>query len=332
MVSGRMAFFVMRFDFRSPDFAGVGMAERYEAALDMASWAEEQGFVSLVLSEHHGSPDGYLPSPLPVAAAMAARTSRIRIRIAAMVAPFHDPLRLAEDVAVVDLLSKGRLDLVLTNGYVPQEFAMFGRSLADRPRLTTWVVETLRKAWTGEPFEHDGRTVRVTPAPYQPGGPAIVLGGSSEPAARRAARIGDDFMPSTPEIWAYYRDEVQRLGRPDPGEYLGGDISSYVVSADPERTWVELAPYALHEMNAYGAWAADAGQAGATGYVEVTDVDELRRTGAYKVVTPDELVDELTAKGPFATGMLHPLMGGTPPRMAWEGLRLLEREVLPRLG
>ena len=144
-----------------------------------------------------------------------------------MVAPFHDPLRLAEDVAVVDLPSKGRLDLVLTNGYVPQEFAMFGRSLAGRPRLATLAVETLRKAWTGEPFEHEGRTVRVTPTPFQPGGPPITLGGSSEAAARRAARIGDDFMPSTPEIWAYYRDEVQRLGRPDPGEYLGGDISSH---------------------------------------------------------------------------------------------------------
>src|SRR5207237_747624 len=70
---------------------------------------------------------------------------------------------------------------------------------------------------TGEPFEFRGRTVQVTPPPYRPGGPGIMLGGSSEPAARRAARIADGFIPSVPDVWDFYRDEVQRLGRPDPG-------------------------------------------------------------------------------------------------------------------
>jgi alkanesulfonate monooxygenase SsuD/methylene tetrahydromethanopterin reductase-like flavin-dependent oxidoreductase (luciferase family) len=193
------------------------MTERYRAAIDMAEWADRLGFVAVILSEHHGSPDGYLPSPLVLAAAMAARTERIRLRIAAIVAAFHDPLRLAEDAAVVDLISGGRLDLVITNGYVGREFAMFDRQVSERAQRTSETVVTLRQAWSGEPFEFRGRSVRLTPTPHQDGGPQIGMGGSSEPAARRAARLGDDFMPSTPELWDVYRDELAKLGKPDPG-------------------------------------------------------------------------------------------------------------------
>ena len=110
--------FALRFDLRNPAFAGVNMADRYAAAIEMAEWADRLGALQVVLSEHHGSENGYLPSPLPLVAAMAARTTNIRFNIAAMVAPFHDPLRLAEDIAVVDHLTRGRLDVIITGGYV----------------------------------------------------------------------------------------------------------------------------------------------------------------------------------------------------------------------
>ena len=127
-----MAFFGIRFDLRNPAFAGIEMADRYAAALDMAEWADRLGFAIITLSEHHGSEDGYLPSPLPLAAAIAARTEAATIYVAAMVASFHDPLRLAEDAAIVDLVSRGRLRLVITNGYVAEEFAMFGVPMDER--------------------------------------------------------------------------------------------------------------------------------------------------------------------------------------------------------
>ncbi len=327
-----MALFGLRFDFRVPGFAPGTRAERYAAAIDMAEWADRLGHVPLItLSEHHGSADGYLPSPLPVAAAMAARTSTVRLNIAAMIPSFHDPVRLAEDVAVVDLVSGGRLDLVLANGYVAREFAMFGVPLAERPRRTTEMVRFLKQAWTGEPFEHEGRTVQVLPTPARPGGPPITLGGSTEKAARRAARIADGFLPSTPEIWEFYADELRRLGKPDPGPYLGGDTSVVHVAEDADRGWQEIAPYAMHEVNAYGEWQADAGLGADGGYVPFTDPDELRASGRYRVVTPDELVEELREKGPFAFVMLHPLLGGLPPEVGWSSLRLVEHEVVPRL-
>src|SRR5438105_1923814 len=100
--------------------------------------------------------------------------------------------------------------------------------------------------------EHHGRTVRVTPRPLTPGGPTILLGGSSEAAARRAARIADGFIPSVPEVWNFYRDEVQRLGRPDPGPSSIGENRVVALAEDPDEGWEQVAPFFLHEPNAYG--------------------------------------------------------------------------------
>ena len=326
-----MSIFGLRFDLRNPAFAGTTIAERYEAALDMAEWADGLGFVVIAVSEHHGSDDGYLPSPLTMAAAMAARTERARIQIAALIAPFHDPLRLAEDIAVVDQISGGRLDLVIANGYVPGEFAMFGCALSDRAKRTTEMVEVLKQAWTGEPFEFRGRTARITPKPHQVGGPKISLGGSTEVAARRAARIADGFVPSNADVWPAYRDEMVKVGKADPGPALGADTSAFYLARDPVKGWADYAPYAMHEMNAYGAWMAEAGMGKEGGYETVSDADALRATGQYRVLTPDEFLTDLQAKGPFGFAMFHPLVGGVPPAMAWESLRLFENEVLPRL-
>src|SRR3954447_23745841 len=165
--------FSLRFDFRNPDIARTTMADRYAAALDMAEWADELGCVSIAVSEHHGSPDGYLPSPLPMVAAMAARTTNVRFLVAALIAPLYDPLRLAEDLVVLDHLSRGRVDVIVAGGYVREEFAMFGVPMRERVQRVNETVATLRAAFSGEPFEFRGRTVQVTPAPYRESGPGI---------------------------------------------------------------------------------------------------------------------------------------------------------------
>lgn len=318
--------FALRFDFRNPEFAGTPMADRYAAALDMAEWADRLGCASISLQEHHGSPDGYLPSPLLMVAAMAARTTNVRFLIAALIASFQDPLRLAEDMVVLDNLSKGRVDVVVAGGYVQEEFAMFGVPLETRPARVTEVVRTLKDAFSGEPFEYRGRTVHVTPGPFRPGGPAILLGGSSEPAARRAARLADGFLPSVPDVWDFYRDEVKRLGRPDPGPSPIGPNRVVALAEDPEKGWQQMAPFFLHETNAYGAWQDKYGVVGP--YSTVADADELRATGQYQVMTPEELIAEQKAAG-FSFLLLHPLCGGMPIELAWSSLHLFEREVLP---
>ncbi len=318
--------FGLRFDFRNPAFARTAAADRYAAALDMAEWVDSLGGLSIGVSEHHGSPDGYLPSPIPMVAAMAARTAGVRFFIAALIAPFYDPLRLAEDMIALDNLSRGRVDIVIAGGYVREEFAMFDVPMSDRGRRVTEAVAVLKAAFSGEPFDHEGRTVHVTPAPYRPGGPGIFLGGSSKPAAQRAARIADGFIPSVPDVWTYYRDEVQELGRADPGPCPIGPNQVVALAQDPERGWEEMAPYFLHENNAYGAWQAQSGVA--SPYQSVDDTDELWATGRYRVLTPEAYVDELKASpSPYVT--LHPMCGGMPITSAWSSLRLFEADVLP---
>jgi alkanesulfonate monooxygenase SsuD/methylene tetrahydromethanopterin reductase-like flavin-dependent oxidoreductase (luciferase family) len=321
-----MMLFGLRFDFRNPDFAGTTMADRYAAALDITEWADRLGCVSIAVSEHHGSQDGYLPSPIPMLAAMAARSTNVRFLVAALIAPFHDPLRIAEDTVVLDNLSRGRVDLIVAGGYVHEEFAMFDVPMREHAHRVTEAVATLKAAFTGEQFEYCGRTVQVTPRPFRPGGPSILLGGSSEPAARRAARIADGFVPSVPEVWDFYRDEVQKLGRPDPGPSPIGHTGVVALAEDPEQGWEQMAPFFLHETNAYGAWQAQDDVAAP--YHTVADIDELRTTGQYRVLTPEQFVDELQGS-PFPFAHLHPLCGGMPIELAWSSLRLFEHEVLP---
>jgi alkanesulfonate monooxygenase SsuD/methylene tetrahydromethanopterin reductase-like flavin-dependent oxidoreductase (luciferase family) len=321
--------FTLRFDFRNPDFAGTAMADRYAAALDMAEWADRLGCAAIMVCEHHGSPDGYLPSPVPMLAAMAARTTNVRLRIAALIAPFHDPLRLAEDLIVLDNLSRGRVDVIVAGGYVHEEFALFGVPMNERPRRVTEAVTTLKAAFAGEPFVYRGRTARITPRPFRPGGPEICIGGSSEPAARRAARIADGFVPNVPEVWRFYRDEVRKLGRPDPGPGPRAHVRTVALAEDPDKGWEQMAPFFLHETNAYAAGLAQDNIPAA--YRFVNDTDELRAAGAYCVMTPGQLVADLkTSPVPFTE--LHPLCGGIPPELAWSSLRLFERDVLPEFS
>jgi alkanesulfonate monooxygenase SsuD/methylene tetrahydromethanopterin reductase-like flavin-dependent oxidoreductase (luciferase family) len=319
-------FFGMRFDFRNPEFSDATAADRYEAALDMAGWADSLGCLNIAVSEHHGSPDGYLPSPLPILGAMAARTTSVNLLVAALIAPFYDPLRLAEDMLVLDHLSRGRIDLIVAGGYVHEEFEMYGVPMNQRAERVTEVVNTLKSAFTGEPFEYQGRRVQVTPAPFREGGPSISLGGSSEVAARRAAHIADGFIPSVPEVWEFYRDEVHQMGRTDPGPCPIGDTRVVALAHDPVRGWEQMAPFFLYETNAYGVWQA---QNDATSpYRTVDDIDELRSTGQYCVLTPDQFVAELK-EAPFPFASFHPLCGGMPIELAWSSLRLFEHEVLP---
>jgi alkanesulfonate monooxygenase SsuD/methylene tetrahydromethanopterin reductase-like flavin-dependent oxidoreductase (luciferase family) len=315
------------YDMRAPDF-GAPASALYAAALEQCAWAERVGFISATFMEHHASSDGYLPSPIVLAAAAAARTQTLIINIGLMILPLYEPLRAAEDLAVLDLISQGRLFLMVGGGYREEEYAQFGLSLADRPARMERAVRTLKQAWTGEPFEHDGRTVQILPKPHTPGGPQIILGGTSKAAARRAARIADGFLPSAPGYFETYREELARLGKPvppSPGPTLPEAMFLHV-SDDPERDWARVAPHALHEMNDYAAWAKGNPD---YPYRAVADLDELKATGLYQVLTPDECIAYAQANGGL---FLKPLMGGLDPELAWESLSLLESEVLPALG
>lgn len=316
----------LRYDLRAPSF-GAPAEALYRAALDQCAWAEDHGFAMVSLSEHHGSDDGYCPSPLVMAAAIAGRTRQMRILIAALVLPLYDPVRLAEDLAVLDLASGGRVDLIAGAGYRHEELAMFGRDMSDRVALFEEALDVLRAAWSGDEFDYRGRRVRVTPRPGRPDGPGILLGGSTPGAARRAARLGYGFLPVDASLWPAYAEACRALGR-EAGPPPPIDNPRFVhVADDPDQAWARIAPHALHETNAYGAWLASAESLGP--YAPSDDADALRTNGTYLVLTPDECVARVRETGSL---MLHPLMGGLDPDIAWESLELVASKVLPRLA
>src|SRR2546428_9338889 len=182
-----------------PPDSGRTFTQEYREITDLVRLAETLGFESAWVSEHHGSGDGYMPSLLPTLAAFAAATDHIQLGTGVLLTPFHHPLRLAEDAAVADLISGGRLILGLGLGWREEEFRMFGVPLRERVPRTVEPIEILRRAWTGERFSHRGRVfsfdqVKVTPPPPGPGGIPIYLGGSVDAAISRAGRLADGYI------------------------------------------------------------------------------------------------------------------------------------------
>src|SRR5262245_3473390 len=152
----------IRFDLRVPPFATTTHAAMYQACLDQCEWADRIGLDIVVLSEHHGVDDGFMSAPLTLAGAIAGRTKRIQINIAAILVPLHDPVRLAEQLATLALVSGGRVGFVAGLGYRAEEFEMAGVDRRQRGKLLEEYVEVMRKAWSGEAFEWRCRTARVT--------------------------------------------------------------------------------------------------------------------------------------------------------------------------
>jgi len=317
----------LRFDMRAPSF-GAERTRLYREMLNMVAWADQCGFSQVRISEHHGVPDGYLPAPLIAGAAIAARTERLRIGIAALVLTLHDPITIAEQVAVLDHLSSGRLDLTLAAGYVPSELRMFGVDPRQRGSLMEESVRVLRTAWTGAEFEYRGRHIQVTPLPLQRPHPPLYLGGSTRAAAKRAARLSMGLDTHLADLYELYAQEAQMLGfKPSPPMKFGPGFLH--VTENPTEDWARIAPHAMYETNAYGKWAIEAGLD--SSYKPIDSADELRRQGAYAVVTPEECLALSARLGEDATLLFHPLMGGLDPEFSWKSLRLFERAVLPHI-
>lgn len=326
-----MAISLLRFDLRRAPFSPVDHAALYQAALEMAEYADARGVPLLSLSEHHAVDDGFLPSPLVFAAALAGRTKQARIAISALLATLYDPVKLAEDLAVLDLASRGRVATTLGMGYRPEEYASFGKDYAARGALLDECIEVLLKAWSGEPFTWRGRSVRVTPRAYTKPHPPIQAGGQSLAGARRAARFGLPFQPASNDaaMIRLYESECARLGR-KPVVLPPGSGETIWIARDPERAWRELGPYLLYEATTYASWQPAYQQSSAV-HSQAKSLDALRAEGKYRVLTPGECVARAKQQGPFASLILYPLCGGTPPELGWESVKLLCEEVLPRL-
>jgi alkanesulfonate monooxygenase SsuD/methylene tetrahydromethanopterin reductase-like flavin-dependent oxidoreductase (luciferase family) len=319
----------LRFDMRLRD-GDASAAALYRAALEMAEWGERNGAALAMISEHHASNDGYLPAPLVLASAMAARTTKLPIQVAALLVPLHDPIELAEQMAVLDIVSGGRVSYICALGYRPEEYAMFGRDMRQRGKRMEACLAAMKQAWRGEPFDYEGRRVHVTPRPLTPGGPGLFMGGNAPEAVRRAARFGMGMltMGGNPELDALYRRACEEYGT-KPQLFInpvGDSPSTCFVARDVEQGWREIGPYMLHDAEMYARWFQSMSTITKS---TALSVDALRaENGNYRVFTPDQAVERIRKHGAL---MLQPLCGGLPPEIAWKSLELIASDVLPRV-
>lgn len=319
----------LRYDMNSPDF-GAPHTELYRTAIEQSAWADKLGFKQVFLAEHHGAEHGYCPSSMIQAASIFGATEKIIVHLSALLVTLHDPLRLAEDLSVLDNISNGRLWITAGMGYRPHEFEMFGADITKRLALQTRALDTLKKAWTGEPFEFEGRTVRVTPKPVQPGGPKIYMGGSTEKSAIRAGKGGYQYYPGHPDLFKLYAEERAKAGFPAPERQMRTAASFLYVTEDPDRDWPRVAPHVAYATNTYAEWAKERGT-GDTLYRAADSIEALKAMPNIKVVTPDQCFEYLSGL-PYDTSIsFHALLGGLDPELSWNSLLLFEKAVLPRL-
>ncbi|MFF1560263.1 LLM class flavin-dependent oxidoreductase [Streptomyces sp. NPDC058279] len=322
---------VVRFNLVEPNGTPESLRDRYRAALEMARYADDHGVDTIQTEEHHGTDNNWLPSPFAFAGAVFGATRRIAVTVSAIIGPLYDPLKAAEDIAVLDLLSGGRLVTVAGIGYRPQEYEQQGVEWGRRGKLQDELLETLLRAWTGEPFVFRGRTVRVTPRPFTRPHPLLLVGGSSEAAARRAARLGLPFFPSAhlPELEAYYRGKLAEYDTEGFCVMPAAETPLLHIAEDPDRVWAEHGGCFLHEAGVYASWQSKDIRSAVRSTAR--SVPELRAEGVYRVLTPEQAVEYARGAGDAGNLVLHPLCGGMPVDEGRRSLRLLCEQVLPRL-
>ena len=335
---GRKLTFGMQFDFRNPPQWHRPWQDLYAETLEFIQWVETLGYDTVAMSEHHFAVDGYLPSPLIAAAAVAAKTSRIRITTAIALAPFYHPVRIAEDAAVLDIISNGRMELGLGLGYKPDEFTGYDVSQKERGARLTEMLQIIRRLWDGETLNFKGRhytveNARLMPRPVQVH-PTLWVGGSNPAALKRAAMYGDGIYGGGDMALRYpeYVKELAAAGKPaSAARMIQGSVSWVLVSNDPEKTAHEVAAHVTHSVNTYSQWNSATNHPWYGGGKQVTP-EEMIKDGPLKVVTPGQciaMLDKIASAAPIegVYGFIPP--AGYPLKKLAEHVELFATKVMP---
>lgn len=323
----------LRFTFARPHPDPTDQSAVIRAALEMVKWADARGVTWATVDEHHITDFGWSPNPILEAGCFLAATNCIKVNVSCALGPLWNPIRLAEDIAVIDQMSAGRLTVTVALGYRPIEYAAMGVDFHRRGQLADALISVLLKAWTGEPFEHNGSRIRVTPVPLTRPHPRLAVGGGVKATARRAVKFGLplDIPRHDPDLKRYYEELCAEAGlQPEVRMASVDDLPSAFIHEDPDRAWAELGQHFLWEAREYGQWAtADMGSV--MHLPGIRTVEEVRASRRYLIVTPDDLIDLLTERGDGAAMTLYPLCGGMPIDEAWKSVHLLTDVVLPGL-
>jgi len=319
---------------------GEHLERSIDEVIAEAQLAEACGFDSCFFGEHHQDRDGFLPSPLIVAAAVAARTQTLRVGTSVILLPLHHPVRVAEDVITLDLVSKGRVILGVGIGYQADDFRAFSVPMEDRLARFEESVEIIRLCWAGEKFSFRGKhytlgDVQITPRPFQKPGPPLWIGASVTAAARRAGRIADGFVgtPSTglenaTHLADAYKDAARKAGRPaDVIQMRDAWVATTRAEAD--------AVYGPHVMTAYRYYwehrlAEFANMPEGTKFtLENLAPDRLILGEPETCVREFQRWQKATGAGTFLLRLRHAHSGGPPHAEIMKAIRLFGERVLP---
>jgi alkanesulfonate monooxygenase SsuD/methylene tetrahydromethanopterin reductase-like flavin-dependent oxidoreductase (luciferase family) len=325
------------YDFRNPASWRRPWADLYAETLDFIAWSESIGFEGAWVPEHHAADDGYIPSPLVALGAIAARTKTMRLGSAVALAPLYHPVRFAEECAVLDVLSNGRLEMAIAVGYRRREAEGYGVDFSTRGRRTDEFLEIATRLWAGETVSFAGKhftlkNAAIVPTPVR-GRIPLYIGGFSDKALERTAKYGDGYFGNM-EVVDLYHEKMRELGK-DPADgriRIQGLFT--VVANDPDKAMHELAPYFHHVNNSYGQWLNEDREATGMGdktLLKPMTLDKFKASGILNILTPPQAIDMFNAmreKAPVEHFMMM-LPPGLPPAKFTEYAELFAQQVMP---
>ncbi len=322
----------LMFSHRNPPQFAVPWPRIYAETLEQVTFAEQLGFDSVFSTEHHFTEDGYAPSLMPIEAAWAARTSRVKLGSFVLLLCMQNPLRLAEDAATVDIISDGRLILGMGLGYRDEEFAGFGVPKDRSGRIMDEALEIIVRAWTEDDFSFRGRHfqyehVTLSPRPVQQPRPEIWVGQAGRPGVRRVAQWGLEGFCGAPnaEVYQHYLAKCREYGT-EPKAQAQTLVFGHV-HEDAEKAWAEAEPYATHVHTWYKRWRRGVGDARS---FTATPRDD------FVIGDPSHWISRLERTIEAQSGGVRPnhlivqlQLAGMPHDMAMRSMELFAGKVMP---
>lgn len=314
----------------------------YQASLQEVEYGEELGFDSVWMEEHHGVKNHYWPSPLTVLAGYATRTTRLILGTDIAILPLYNPVRMAEDAALLDVMSGGRFILGLAIGYRPEEFAMMDVPMARRGARFAEAVALIRRLWTEDNVTFEGKhyryeSITLEPRPVSKPHPPIWLGGWGPLALKRAAELGDAWIPGPTaglekllNCQATYRRHLMALGK-DPST-VATPLTREMVVAETDAQAREMAE--KHLLVNYRDEYAGGWEHPLIGKEDTARVDQLAELGRDRFIvgSPETCIRQIQ-RFRETFGMDHLIFRlyfpGTPHDFIMNELKLIGEEIIP---
>lgn len=287
------------YDFRNPEPWRRPWTELYAETLDTIAWTESVGFQGAWVPEHHNAEDGYMPSPMVTLAAIAARTSKMKIGSGVALAPLYHPVRFAEDCAVLDTLANGRLEMSLAIGYRRRETAAYGVDFTKRGARFDEFLNIVRRLWAGETVSFEGKHYQIENAKIVPPAPRgqvpLYIGGFAEKALERVAKYADGYFGNE-DVCGMYVDKLREQGKDPASARVRIQGLFVLVAEDPEAAMEEVAPYYHYVNNAYGVWLNEDKASGIDSpLLKTMDLDVFKQSKILQIWTPEKAIEKFKA-------------------------------------